>query len=454
MTTLRPTARAGVVAGGLLVMGLLLRVGQLPAQEREQQVTPPPARLAPGTGGWGAVTAAPRPWTTVVSLTFAFPAGSADDPDDAPGLTWTLGEVIRRATLDRLRADSRSVTELAVEVDRSRTVFRLITLAEHWEEAYGILDRTFSGASLPEWAVTGVRERLAEIYTFERDTPVREYRLELHRMVAGFGTGWSRDPRGTDTTALLATAEELRRHRDRTYRKEDGTVAVVGATSHREVARVVTGGLPPSDPDIRAPDFTPLGNRPPTVSLRERSDRLVITRPVTNTWIGTVYPVDPGTPATSLELLMDRLDRLLNPTPPDPGAFHVDVHVEYLGPRALLVIEAAVLPEAADEWEERIGAAVAEVGGAPMDEAFFRSYLRQFRTRRLIADAAPEEEGLRRALDLMRTGRTRDLPREISSLTADDLRRAAATLGEPRTLVFGPDLSTRDPDAPPFPARP
>jgi hypothetical protein len=43
-------------------------------------------------------------------------------------------------------------------------------------------------------------------------------------------------------------------------------------------------------------------------------------------------------------------------------------------------------------------------------------------------------------MDVLRDGRVRNLQTEVETLTADRLRRGISSLGEPRILVFGPDL--------------
>jgi hypothetical protein len=74
------------------------------------------------------------------------------------------------------------------------------------------------------------------------------------------------------------------------------------------------------------------------------------------------------------------------------------------------------------------------------DPAFFELHKRGFQSAALPAAAAPEVEGKRRALDLLREGRLRELSAEIDALTAPLVLRALHTPGQPRILVFGPDL--------------
>jgi hypothetical protein len=168
-------------------------------------------------------------------------------------------------------------------------------------------------------------------------------------------------------------------------------------------------------------------------------------REVTSTWIAAAYPVDPATPQTALDMLVHHLEREFNPSPPDPGAFDVSVRLELMGTRDLLVVEAAVVPEASEQWERRILDVVAEVAREEIEDLYFATFRRRFRSERLLEDAAPEVESARRALDLLHHGRVRDLAEEITALATGDLRDAAARLSEPRILVFGPNLTDGSP---------
>jgi hypothetical protein len=154
------------------------------------------------------------------------------------------------------------------------------------------------------------------------------------------------------------------------------------------------------------------------------------------------YPVAPGTDPTALELLIHRIREELITDPPAPGLFSAQVHMVYRGDRPILLIEAAVSPEATDEWEARILRSTHMLSGEILDPEFFGWHRRRFRATHLMEEMAPESEGRRLAFDLLRDGRIRDLPTEIDALEPDDMARAAVALGPPRILVLGPDLAS------------
>lgn len=163
-------------------------------------------------------------------------------------------------------------------------------------------------------------------------------------------------------------------------------------------------------------------------------------REVTNIWIGTAFPARRDTPRTVLEFLLLRLEDELNPIPRDTGLFGATVRLEDLPEGPALVVEAAVLPEDLARWESRIGGALSSLENNYRVPAFFELHKREFRNAALAADAAPEVEGKRIAMDLLREGRPRDLAAEIEAMTSEQVLRAVETLGQLRVLVFGPDL--------------
>lgn len=435
---MRPGARLSILFAAVILVAA-------PAHHRAaaQDTIPPAAERPPpppATGPWGALAVSPRPGTTVVSVTILLPHGSADDPEDASGSAWLTGEVLRRGVESALDPELRAWTDVEVRVDRTRTAFRLVTLPERWREAWealeqGVFERRPDGAMLD-----GARAQLQEVFAFENAAPVREFESEFRRLIAGSGTPWSRDPRGRPDDVDGLTVDDLAAYRSRHYDRSTAAVAVVGAFTRADAARAITGEAPPPRGHAVAADFEARGVTadPP---LWTDPERIALTREVTSSWIGVAFPVDPTIPRTVLEMLVHRLVEELDPDPPLPGTFSVQVRLEELRGRPLLTVEAAVLPEAAETWERRILESVDLIASEELDPAFFAWHRRHFRSARLLEEAAPEAEGLRRAGDLLWMGRPRDLRSEMWELRGRELARAALTLGPPRVLVLGPDLS-------------
>jgi len=408
-----------------------------------QDTLPPtsaPTPSPPGTGEWGAFDVSPRPGTTVVSVTLLLPHGSASDPTGASGSAWVTGEVLRRAVEAALDPELRASTELDVQVDRTRTAFRLVTLPERWRDAWDALEEGVFERRAEEEDLEAVRAELQEVFAFESDAPVREFEDEFRRLIAGPRSPWSRDPRGSPETVDDLTLDDVGRYRTRHYDRSTAAVVVVGALSSTDAAEAVTGQPPPAVGWAAAADLEPRGSTSAAI-LWNAPQRVGLTREVTSSWIGVAFPVDPTIRRTVLEMLTHRLVEELDTDPPHPGTFSVQVRLEELRGHPLLTVEAAVLPDVAEAWEARILDSIELIAAEELDPSFFAWHRRHFRSARLLEEAAPEAEGLRRAEDLLRAGRPRDLRSEMWTLEGRQLARAALTLGPPRILVLGPDLS-------------
>jgi hypothetical protein len=174
-----------------------------------------------------------------------------------------------------------------------------------------------------------------------------------------------------------------------------------------------------------------------------RGDRIPLERDVTNSWIAAMYPAPPELPRTQLEFVAQEIQASLTPSPPDPGLFSLTVHIEDLPRGPVMVVEAAVMPEAQATWERRILAAVSGLEKVPTD-AYFSFHRRRFRNQMLVAEGPPEAAALRMALDLLREGRVRPLQDEIWELGPRELAKAAQMLGDPRVLLMGPDMGQEE----------
>jgi hypothetical protein len=166
----------------------------------------------------------------------------------------------------------------------------------------------------------------------------------------------------------------------------------------------------------------------------------VIVREVTNTWISVAFPVPADLPRVAVLFVADRMQQELDATPPDPGLFNVSVEVAEMPEGEVLVVEAAVLPDASERFERRILDLPARLA-AERDPAFFRYHRGRFRAGRLIADAPPEQAAERMAAELLARGQILAFDEAVWSLDAATAADAASALGPPRILVFGPDLT-------------
>jgi hypothetical protein len=407
--------RARLLSGALALLALLA-----PADVLAQGGRAPGGR-APG------VTVASRPAATLVVATVVIPAGSADDPEDVPGTARLVAEGIARTVRWRLDPDA---ARLDLRVDRGWTAFTLAATPDVWIAAWGVLEDVLFRVPLVGAPLESARAELLESFTFEEGAPVREFERELYLSLGGASSQWSQDPRGTPESLREADPGELEDFRAEHYEMSHATVAVVGPVTETEARGAVTpvgaGPLPEPDPDDRL--------------AWRRGDRIPLEREVTNSWIGALYPAPAELPRTHLEFLAHEVREMLSPSPPDPGLFSIDVHIEDAPRGPVMVVQAAVMPEVAAAWERRI---IATVRGLERDttDAYFSFHRRRFRNQMLVREGAPEEAALRMALDLQREGRVRPLQDEIWEIGPHELAEAAQELGDPRVLVMGPEVA-------------
>ncbi|HSM60588.1 MAG TPA: hypothetical protein VK849_07300 [Longimicrobiales bacterium] len=429
--------------------------GALSAQE------PPPGPGARVPGGYALQATLPRPVSTVAAASVRLPHGSADDPQGLEGMALLLAHMLESTASDRLGAWGATVTS---EVGRTETVFTLLVPVDGLRPSLAVADSVLFRTPLDAETFQRRRQEAFERLAFEAGSPIREYEAEAAYLLVGSSSPWARPAAGTPTSVEALTLGALEAFRREHVQRALAALAVVGPgldTDARAGAPADTTGAPVASPDTSAaapPPADTLG--PPADTLSppadtvapaaaptyawSTADRLDLVRDVTNTWIQVGYPVPAGFPRTDLEVLAHALDEELDPTPPDPDRYSVSVRLERLPGGPVLLVEAAVLPEAADRWERRILSAVERLASGGMHETLFAWQKRRARSARLLAEAAPEAAARRAAEDLLREGRVRDLEAELAAMDVAGLSRAAESLGEPRVLRFGPDLGAQD----------
>ncbi|MSR35595.1 MAG: insulinase family protein [Gemmatimonadetes bacterium] len=383
---------------------------------------------AQGAGRAPGVTVLSRPAATLVVATVVIPTGSSDDPEGTPGTARLVAEGIASTVRWRLDPDAARVD---LRVDRDWTAFTLLASPDVWVASWGVLEDVLFRAPLVGAPLEAARAQLLQSFGFETGAPVIEFERELYMTIGGASSPWSRDPRGTPASLSEADAGELEAFRAAHYQMARATAAVVGpvsdAAARAALAPVGAGPLPePAAEDDRL--------------AWRRGERIPLEREVTNTWIGALYPAPSELPRTRLEFLAHEVQEALSPSPPDPGLFSVSVRIEDAPRGQVMVVDAAVMPEAAATWERRILATVRGLEREATD-GYFGFHRRRFRNDMLVREGQPEEAALRMALDLQREGRVRPLQDEIWEIGPHELAEAAQDLGEPRVLIMGPEIA-------------
>ncbi len=380
-----------------------------------------PAR-AQVADGYALRAVSPRPHGTAVAVALRLHAGSQDDPDGLDGTAWLLGRVLQ-AQVGEALDPMPAVFEVSVE--RATTVFSLLAEPSSWSAAWRTADSIVFEAPLDADLIEEHRAGLLDELAFETGSPFSEFEQGAAAILADPGSPFARPPRGTPESAGRLGPTTLERFRSTSFRREAAVLAMVG----------------PVPPDSLSAAGRPLVPPDPGVPWTS-GDRVWSVRDVTSTWIAVAWPVPTPLPRTHVEMLAHLLKEELDPVPPAPDRYGVDVRIEETPAGSVLIVEASVFPEATEPWEARILGAMEGLANRPTPNEFFGWMRRRFRAARLLEEAAPEVEARRITADLLREGRIRDLARETSSLGPEAALAAARALGPPRIFVLGPDLAS------------
>lgn len=413
----RPRAARALAAAALLTIGAW-----------GATVTPARPLAAQEPGGasfrYGARVTAPHAHGTAVAAALRVPTGSQDDPPGEEGTAWLMALTLQDQVSRALGAGTAAFD---ARVERASIVFTLLAAPGEWEAAWAKVDSVLFRAPLDAALLERHRAVFLERIVFEAGSPFRDFQGEAARLLAEPGSASARPPYGTRSSLGAVGAASLEAFRGLALRPGRAVLAVVG---------------PVDDVPFLAPPDTarllPARERPWT-----EGRRTALVQDITSTWLAVAWPVSPGVPRTHLELVAHLLEEDLDPVPPDPDRYGVDVRAEETPAGPVLVVEASVFPEAAARWEARILGSVERLSSEPLGDDFFGWRRRRFRAARLLEEAAPEVEARRLTADLLRDGRPRNLTEEIWALDAAALRRAAEGLGPPRILLLGPDLGSQ-----------
>ena len=409
--------RAGHI-GGFLALLVGLAAGTPEAGAAQASAGPVSAP------GWAAVLeVVPRPASPVIEVAIAVPVGSGLDPADRPG----AGRVAAEAVIVELESLlGRGNLEGRVTIAPDRTILTFLLRPGQLDEFLAAFGEAAFGAGPRAQALESARRQRAEVLRFEVDSPVREVAVERRSLLYGVGDNRNSPPEGTLESIEALDESQLQASRRSLFRPGDARVVVVGPAEPAPPASGVTPDPIPAGTTSAGPAWTVEERRP-------------VSREVTNTWLSVAFPVPAELPRIAVLYVADRMSQDLNAQPPDPGLFNASVDVVEMPEGEVILVHAAVLPESAPGFESRILGLPGKLALA-RDPAFFRFHRGRFRAARLVLEAAPEAAAARMAVELLTRGAILDFEDAVWTLDADEAADAAAALGPPRTLVFGPSL--------------
>ena len=401
----------------VILLGLALATPQVGvAQARVDAVSTPT---------WAAVLEiVERPASPIVGVSIAIPVGSVADPADRPGAVRVTAEAIVEEIETLVRLGN---LEGRVSLAPDRTVLTFLVRPDRLDEFFEAFGQAAYGSGPRAQAVETARRQREEVLRFEVDSPVREVAIERRALLYGVGDTRNSPPEGTLESILALDEIQVQTTRRSVFRSGEARVVVVGPVASPAPAAGAPAARVPSGTTSAGPAWSVV-------------DRRVVNRDVTNTWLSVAFPVPADLPRIAVLYVADRMSQELNALPPDPGLFSASVDVVEMPEGEVILVHAAVLPESADALESRIHALPGELALA-RDPAFFRLHRSRFRARSLVREAAPEEAAARMAVELLTRGAILDFEDAVWTLDAGGAADAAASLGPPRTLVFGPSLA-------------
>ena len=348
------------------------------------------------------------------------PIGSVNDAAGLEGTAWLIGKTLAAQTNAALGEEA----EVKVDVGRSTTLFTLSVLPDAWPVAWATFEQNLFEATLDSAAFERERSRLSRQLRFQNGSPAMDSERRSVQLLASASSPWARNARGTQQSLEALTIHDARLLRRSEYSAASSVVAAVGLGDNP--------ALRPHPPRVVA-------SRPggPAWTLGTRLD---VTQEVTSSWISVAYPVEGPLSRTALEFVAHLIRWRLDPLPPDPDRYEVEVRLVDAPLGVVILVEAAVTPEASERFEQKILQVVSSLTEQPPEGDFFTWDRRRFRTARFLTEAAPEHAVARITSDLMRDGDSRDMAEDIWEITPGAVASALLALGEPRVFRLGPDL--------------
>ena len=208
--------------------------------------------------------------TPAVAISLATRAGSASDPDGAPGTTWLLSRVLDRGTATRPAAeiaeelDSRGIS---VTITVTRHLFTLVCtcLSEDFEPVFSLLGDMLMAPSLPEEEIATRKGEVITAIRQDDDNPAVRATETLMATLYPDGHPYGRRTKGSLAIVEALTRADLARHHSARFSPNELTVVLVGdvePTHARDVAARVFGPWhSPAAPRPLLPQVVPATER-------------------------------------------------------------------------------------------------------------------------------------------------------------------------------------------------
>ena len=369
------------------------------------------------------VVVRPEPGTPVVAAEVLIAVGPADEAEGKEGITYLTARAVTAPIvpiLDSLTA------QLTVQQHKDAVSFTVIAAPDNWQEA----TRTLLVALFrdPVDSVATVRQRTATVaeLTAREASPADALARQVDAAVFGEEHPWGRPAVGTARSVGRISVREVDAFLRTAFTADRALVAIVGPVD-RGAAQALQAFMDPGP--VRRTGFDPF--EPAEEPVRRQYDAITA-------WVAAVYPFGEDADEEAIRMLARLAVDHVSFGPLRPQVYESRAEVVRHAGGGELRLEMVVPPREAEEWAERLSAAVAQYADEALSEPIFAERLRRYRGERLLELESPEARARALARQALVGTRAGTRLADLDGLTAERLHRAARALSDPVIVFLGP----------------
>ena len=372
-----------------------------------------------------------EPGTPVVAAEVLIAVGSADEDSANAGITYLTARSVTAPILPVL--DSLTA-QLTVQQHKDAVSFTVIAAPDNWEEA----TRTLLVALFrdPVDSVATVRQRTATVAELEarEASPADALARQVDAAVFGEDHPWGRPAVGTARSVGRIRVNQVDAFLRSGFTADRAVVAIVGPVDRgaADALRAFMDPGPVRRTEVDAPT-------PADEPVRQQYNSITA-------WVAAVYPFGEDADEEALRMLASLAVDRVSFGPLRPQVYDSRAEVTRHAGGGELRLELVVPPREAEEWADRLSAAVAEFAREALGEAQFADRLRRFRGERMLELESPEARARVLARQALVTGRAPGRLADVDGLTAARLHQAARSLPDPVIVFLGPFVEDDEED--------
>jgi predicted Zn-dependent peptidase len=364
-----------------------------------------------------------EPGTPVVAAEVLIAVGPADEAQGKEGITYLTARAVTAPIvpiLDSLTA------QLTVQQHKDAVSFTVIAAPDNWQEA----TRTLLVALFrdPVDSLAAVRQRTATVaeLTAREASPADALARQVDAAVFGEDHPWGRPAVGTARSVGRIAVREMDAFLRTAFTADRALVAIVGPVD-RGAAQALQAFMDPGP--VRRTEFDAF--EPADEPVRQQYDAITA-------WVAAVYPFGEDADEEALRMLARLAVDRVSFGPLRPQVYDSRAEVVRHAGGGELRLEMVVPPREAEDWAERLAAAVTAYADEELSEPIFAERLRRYRGERLLELESPEARARALARQALVGARAGTRLTDVDALTAARLHQAARSLSDPVIVFLGP----------------